>query len=80
MTLRTQEIRLAGGNFDKDLERLNEIRNRERTAADCDFLISFIDCLWQAYSTEGRKLDECMHRQMQCRCCGATFSRQDGIQ
>lgn len=59
-----------GIDFDRDLERLNQIRAAHKSArpthenpawmnahADCAFLLGFIDSLWNAYTTEGSKQD-----------------------
>jgi hypothetical protein len=59
-----------GVDFDRDLERLNQIRAAHKSArpthenpawmnthADCAFLLGFIDSLWGAYTTEVSKLD-----------------------
>jgi hypothetical protein len=59
-----------GVNFDRDLARLDQIRRAHKSArpthenpawlnthGDLGFALGFIDSLWSAYTTEGRKAD-----------------------
>lgn len=59
-----------GVDFDRDLARLNQIRAALKSArpkpdnpawlnthGDLAFALGFIDSLWNAYTSQGRKLD-----------------------